>query len=508
MAALLLGVLDDDEFAARKLALIPSMLRVDAEHEYNRKYAKDKLQGNLWLFGVVEFAESLGGADLAASDKDICLKAAQLAASQVTAAGRTEQQIRRALRRHQGRAIEKLAYKIGVVRKGHQEYASRQTIYRRQQQKKRWQAFGEATILSLGDKQCSLDKIMISRACCRAAELYHFAKALESIAEQDGLDWSMWTLNAPGEFHPAPSHGKNTWDDSTDPRQAHEFIAVRWGRVRACLAKLGIKLTGIRVTEPQGDGCAHWHLAIFFKPEDGPAIRAAFRAQWPTNIGAHEVIGDREKGGFASYMFKYISQAIAISDQGKEANHACIAADAWRSTWSIRAFQFFGMPSLSLWRELRRQTVAPAGDDSVTAALWRSARRTDGVQFIRLAGALAASRNRFKVAKVDTDQRTTQTCIIDGETGESVKLEPRPKWQMSFANSVPVTLIHSYPREKEEHGKLNKTLAAGLAPGLFHTPRDCPELGRVLPSAQFANELSRKWRLPASRGPPFIPRSL
>lgn len=507
MAAFLTSVIEDAEFAARKLALIPSLLRVDAECEYRREYAKNKLQANLWLLGVAEFAESLGGEDLAASDREICLRAAQLAASHLNVAGRTERQICRALRRHQWRGIEKLAYKIGVVRKGRQEYASRQTIYRRQQQKKRWQAFGEATILFLGDKQISLAKIMKSNACRRAAELYHMTKALETIAEQDGLDWSMWTLTAPGEFHPAPSHGKNSWDDSTDPRQAHEYITARWRRIRAALAKQGIKLTGIRVTEPQGDGCAHWHLAIFFKPEDGLAIRAAFRAQWPTSIGAQEVIGDREKGGFASYMFKYISKIIAVIDQGDEGNHACISADAWRSTWSIRAFQFFGLPPLGLWRELRRQTAAPAGDDSVTGALWRAARRTDGVQFIRLAGGLAASRNRFKIAKVDTDRRTTQTCILDGETGESVMLEPRPKARTSVANSAPVTLIQSYPREKARHVKLNKTLAAGHPRGP-HAHEARPEFGRVAPYAQVVNGVWwHKWRHPESRGPPPIPGS-
>lgn len=450
MAGFLSRVPTDAEFAARKLALVPSVLRADAESAYRRRYAENSQQGNLWLLALSEFAEKHGGGDLAASDRDICTRAAMLAQSPMAAAGRSEAQIRRELRRKQWRGIEKLAYKIGVVGKGRQEYVSTQTLCRRTQQKARWQRFADTSSLTHGDKRVKLSTIIADSAQRRSAELYHLSKSLQTVAEQDGLHWSMWTLTAPPEFHPAPSHGKSSWNDQTDPRQAHDYIAVRWQRVRAKLEAHGIKLSGVRVTEPHKDGCAHWHLAVFYNPDDHAAIHAAFRSYWPTESGAQEVVGDPAKGAFASYIFKYISKAIYSDDNAE--NATCKAADAWRSTWGVRAFQFFGLPPLTLWRELRKLETAPASDDSVTCSLWRAARRTDGAAFIRLAGGLAASRQRFRLRTTDDNQKT----IIDRETGEESPLPVRQKWTLQVEPRATFTVILSYPREATPAGAAGK----------------------------------------------------
>ncbi|TVT74629.1 MAG: replication endonuclease [Denitromonas halophila] len=409
MPGFLSRVLDDAEFARKSLAIIPEILRGDAEREYSRRYALNNRDGNLWLLGLTAFSRRQGARDYSRSDEVLCERARMLAANPLTAQGRTEQQIRRHLRRQQRRGIEMIAYKIGTVggRPSQQKYCSGQTVALRRQQVRRWLRYAERTQLRRGSQAIRLSEILTGAADRLAAERYCMTKGLQEVAEADGMQWSFWTFTAPPRFHPSPSHGKCRWDDELSPQDAHDWIAQRWAWIRAALAKFGITLAGVRVVEAHNDGCPHWHLAIYYRPEHANRIRETisryFRIvdrrgrelrQWARAIrrardgwtelevsNAREEVGDRGRGQFVTYMFKYLNKTLSSGG----------AVDAWRSTWGVRAYQFFGLPPLNLWRELRRQTQAPANER--VAHLWRCARGNRAAEFIRLAGGLAEHRD-------------------------------------------------------------------------------------------------------------------
>lgn len=240
----------------------------------------------------------------------------------------------------------------------------------------------ESKFLSNGDYKISVADVQRTHYQ-KFSELYVRVKAMESIAEENGWTWSMITLTCPSNFHPSPSKGKCSWDKST-PKEGHNFLSKLWRNIQRSLSNKGIlpgvKYFGLRVVEPHEDGCPHWHILIFHSPSCYPVITDEVKKRFNWSDIAADIKCDlpvyfdskglgENKASAATYLFPYIMKNIpAESNQlsffhdeapnpncMKSSTLTLLRVDAWRRTYKIRAFAFFGVNgSITLWRELRR----------------------------------------------------------------------------------------------------------------------------------------------------------
>ncbi len=137
---------------------------------------------------------------------------------------------------------------------------------------------------------------------------------------------------------------------------------------------------GLRTAEPHHDGTPHWNVLLFARAADAVAIAAGFEKYFLLNDSPEEpgarthrvrrVEIDPAKGDATSYIAKYISKGIdgfgvgidhEDSERQRDTIETCVRVEAWASIHGIRQFQFFGGPSVTVWRELRRLSRASLG---------------------------------------------------------------------------------------------------------------------------------------------------
>lgn len=326
--------------------------------------------------------------------------------------------------------IAMINYSKGLVggRSG-ADYAAANEIRIRNEQKRRTREwanghwvydYGSDALLNLG--------MLMSRAGSQQfAELFTIATGIQKHAEAMGLVATFVTLTAPAQMHPNPKKGRNQWD-GTSPRQAQAWIARRWHQVLARLKKAKIEITGLRVVEPHKDGCPHWHLMIWSHAEDVARIEEIIQKaapSWSEEAGAKFVRIDASKGKATTYLFKYLTKSIGSLGELVGAN---AAIDAWRACWGIRAFQFFGIPSLKDWRNFRKLKTAPS--DPLLAGAWYACKRGDAQAWIGLSGGLCVSqKDRPIKTEVEVFEDFKYLTIINKANFE-IKEEMLTKWEI------------------------------------------------------------------------------
>ncbi len=231
-------------------------------------------------------------------------------------------------------------------------------------------------------------KSNVSNPDIRVAEMYCRAKGTSELAKQLNLPAFACILTCPSRFHATTGNGKNTnpkWLKAGKPDvpASHAYLVNVFTAIRKDLDKRGIKFFGMRTSEPHADGCEHWNLLVYAAPENIEIIKTVIRnhalADSPDERGAQERrcrISDIDytKGDGFSYFIKYITKNIGNPEQKgiadlKDKNSSKTFAQAVRSikTWSrssgIRMFQFFGLPSVTAWRQLRKFRAPFAADD-------------------------------------------------------------------------------------------------------------------------------------------------
>lgn len=348
---------------------------------------------------------------------------------------------RRAIRVRLLREREHFYLRLNLVGRGRETYVSDQQLNTRRRQLQQQAQWMQDTVLvpryleagEGGEGPLTLAQVAPSPKT-RFAKLYAFTKAMDQMAQAEGLATGMLTLTLEPEWHPNPSHGANTWNGAS-PRDGHRIVARRWQAILRDLDRAGVGLSGLRVVEPHKDGCPHWHLWLLYRPEVEIRLLATVMHYFPGKLkvrapsrkeqtahlddriyasradllagtgraptypkeGAQVELSriDRRISSGASYAMKYLLKTVDAGDtlnqevdlfgtteaqklEQKRQQHQESAkrVDAYRSLWGINAGQLFGVAKcLSAWDELRRLTQPPA--HAMLRELWVLARGGD-----------------------------------------------------------------------------------------------------------------------------------
>ena len=318
------------------------------------------------------------------------------------------------LRRTIGRNIEQVAIELGFVHKRAGIYVSDETLSRRRQQNARNKSILDSMVAvnELGDEftLSALAALSVSNPELRRNELMTRIAGFELVSQRRGDVAVMYTITCPSRMHarylssgdPVPNY------DGTTPRQANEYLGKVWSRIRAELARKGIKLYGMRVAEPMHDGTPHVHFLVFMPSEISEKVEKTFRKyalqEDGDEAGAQKYRFnvqniDPEKGTATGYIAKYISKNIDghgldCDLYGREAASSSERVQAWASRWGIRQFQQVGGAPVSIWRELRR---LPPQSNEVLEKIRQAADAADWAAYTELMGGPTVERKNLPI---------------------------------------------------------------------------------------------------------------
>jgi hypothetical protein len=324
---------------------------------------------------------------------------------------------RRLLRCHVTRVVETGYVRLGIVNRRQGGYASDHTVRRRQGQLERnANALQQSLFKNEAGQVWRLSELAAlspSNPVIRGGELMTRIRGAEEYADARNHVGLFITLTAPSKFHAVTlgnggrPRTNQHYDGYSTPRDAQLWLRKMWSRVRAHLGGQGVKMYGIRVAEPHHDATPHWHMLVWAESEaEAQYIEAAIRCWWLSEYGEERGAEKNRvnvkrmvSGGAAGYVAKYIAKSVghaALADhldvvqgqlwdveQNDMPGHRRV--DAWAACWGIRQFQAIGMPSVCVWRELRRvsrdqiESLQDMGDQTTWSA-WQACHRMGDMQ--------------------------------------------------------------------------------------------------------------------------------
>lgn len=329
------------------------------------------------------------------------------------------------LRRLHGRQSESLARQLGYVHEKAGKYCSNEALSRREYQNRRNRMTLESTEIVSEDGEiitlAQASDAGMSNKALRRAELMTRAKGCEDVAIEKGHQGVFVTMTCPSRMH-ARHFDKdlnnvllNAKHDGSAPADSHAYLQRNWERIRAKLDRANIRPYGLRIAEPHHDGTAHWHMLLFVDKSQMDDLVAVMRhyamQESPDEPGASkhrfkvEVI-NAEKGSAIGYLVKYVcknvdGEGMEIGPDGFDPTESAKRAEAWATAHGIRQFQAFGVPGVSVWRELRRvpEKSVEGAPDAVQIA-HEAAQKTEDTQadfgkFIKACGGVGLKRSDY-----------------------------------------------------------------------------------------------------------------
>lgn len=487
---------------------------------------------------------------------------------------------RRRLRVHVARTVEAGAIDLGLVHVGAGGYVSDGGLSRRKAQIKRNAEALERMLLRNEAGQvytvAELAALGVANPVIRGGELMTRIRGAEEYADSRAHVGMFITLTAPSRFH-RKRHGSggriinNPKWAGANPRDTQAWLNDMWQKSRAKLHRKGVRFYGLRVAEPHHDGTPHWHMLVWVENEvHARMVEQVLRHYWLSDDGNERGAQENRlnfkrmtRGGAAGYVAKYIAKSvghIALAEHkdvvdgqqlsmefGKEApedwkessHEGYQRVDAWASQWGIRQFQALGMPSVTVWRELRR--VSPdqlelferEGDRQTVRAFHACHRigdlRADWRQFMEAMGGHALKRCdwhlRIVRREVQVMEKQVNKYQEELRAGPIVGLEAargcmrgtwlvsrRIAWRAVVGEELSTELQQDSgaAQEKRAHAALPRAwtgfnnctarLTGGLHRRTFgrglHNIEDCypPEVVAKFQKAQLKAQLKRAWQ--------------
>ncbi len=426
----------------------------------------------------------------------------------------------RQLKREATHRFEGAAVRAGRVGKGTgQDYCTDETLHRRQLDTDRNAAILAATEIESADGDVITLKEAVDASPAakpiRRGELMTRIRGCEEWAEAAGMVGLFTTNTAPSRFH--SQGGRNPRYDGSTPKEAHQWLCSTWGDTRSKLRRDKIKFFGFRVAEPHRDGCAHWHMLLWMRPEDIKRFKAIMHKWWRREAGdekgaaKHRVtIKDMRKGGASGYVAKYIAKNIDdFGTVGDEGHRDAMPGDdelfggtarrveAWATAWGIRQFQPFGQPPVTEWRELRRVDASAAQGASsdnlrrAAAAVNRDGdRRADWCEYMSAQGGAMSGRRRNVRIKAEAAE-------VEGRYGKAEVQRPIGV----YALDCPGEVLPSNRKQWKPRGAWTEPQRDEARRGLMGWARD-EYLGLWARSAQPAAQPWTRVNNCARRSPP------
>lgn len=311
--------------------------------------------------------------------------------------------------RNRFRMIEKAAIQTGFVHKRAGLYASDETVNRRQKQRRKNAKLLES-LEAVNDQTgqiCSLAELAatsVSNPSNRRAEMMTRISGMEKFSNEIGLVCLFLTLTTPSRMHARLSATctANPNYDKTRPDKAQKYLLKKvWGVAQSKLKRNGVEYCGVRIVEPHHDGTPHWHMLVFVRPDQQALMTTILREyalrESPDEPGAQEHRFtvkqiDPSKGSAAGYVAKYIAKNIdgfSVGDDYEadtvtDCSNTAVRVEAWASLWHIRQFQFFGTPTVTPYRELRRVKSLPDALQDELGKAWQAADKGDWCSYMKL----------------------------------------------------------------------------------------------------------------------------
>ena len=261
----------------------------------------------------------------------------------------------------------------------------------------------------------------------RFSESYTRIQGMETLAFEAGFCCLFFTLTAPSRFHVRNSIAKgrlsapNKKFSGESARSCQDYLNGVWKRFRARAARQEYTYYGARFVEGHHDGTPHWHILLFCPSGQADPLSSDLQ-MYACLEDAHELssLSAREarfnvkrfdlhdlQAGLAlpsTYLFKYMSKNMTggsdlDNESGMSFSETVERVTNFCRANRIRQFQFFGNPSVTVWRELRRLRAEDLSslDAEELTAIRDACVSGDWAEFVRLMGGPCSPRTQQPV---------------------------------------------------------------------------------------------------------------